>query len=192
MRLTYGVGFNDRKYKTTIDGRPTREYSLWMSMLYRCYNEESHKLFPTYTGCTVHEFFHSYSNFYEWCQDQIGFDCGFELDKDLLVKGNKIYSKDLCLFLPRKLNGVLTKSNAARGDLPIGVSFNKQVGRYMAQIKMFKKCYGLGYFDNPIDAFNAYKAAREEHVKNVANIYKDQIDPRAYDALMNYRVEITD
>ena len=192
MRLTYGVGFNDKKYKTAINGLRTREHVLWKGMLERCYSESYHSRYPAYIGCEVSNNFKSFSYFHEWCQDQIGFDYGFELDKDFIVKGNKLYSEHTCLFLPGELNRVLMKRDAARGDLPIGVYWHKHSGRYRAGIQMFSKRYSLGYFDNQIDAFNAYKAAKEEHVKNVANIYKDQIDPRAYDALMNYRVEITD
>ena len=50
----------------------------------------------------------------------------------------------------------------------------------------------LGYFKTEIEAFNAYKQAKESFVKEQANKWKDQIDERAYNALMNYTVEITD
>ena len=43
-----------------------------------------------------------------------------------------------------------------------------------------------------IEAFNAYKKAKENYLKELANKWKGKIDPRAYEALMNYEVEITD
>ena len=50
----------------------------------------------------------------------------------------------------------------------------------------------LGLFKTEIEAFNVYKKAKEVFVKEQAEKYKSQIDPRAYEALMNYQVEITD
>ena len=195
MKLIHGVGFNDRKYPAAMidKNKPTREYDLWRNMIGRCYNENIIKDHPTYTGCSVADEFKSYSYFYEWCQDQIGFSRvdKVNLDKDLIGCG-KIYSPDNCLFLPPMVNGVLATTKAKRGNLPIGVSIYKPNGKYRAQIKRYNKVYNLGYFDNPFDAFYKYKEAREAHLKDVAQKYKDQIDPRAYEALMNYKVEITD
>ena len=54
-----------------------------------------------------------------------------------------------------------------------------------------KKEY-LGSFKTELEAFNAYKKAKESFVKELANKWKDKIDERAYEALMNYQVEITD
>ena len=63
----------------------------------------------------------------------------------------------------------------------------------MAQVNKNKgKPEYLGYFNTEIEAFNAYKQAKENYIKELANKWKDQIDPRAYEALMNYTVEITD
>ena len=50
----------------------------------------------------------------------------------------------------------------------------------------------LGLFKTEIEAFNAYKVAKESFVKEQANEWQSQIDPRAYNALMSYVVEITD
>lgn len=195
MRLIYGVGFNDRKYPARMidKNRPTREYDLWRSMLSRCYNKTNPEDRPTYIGCSVSDEFKSYSYFYEWCQDQIGFSRvkKINLDKDLIGCG-KIYSPDNCLFLPPMVNGVLTTTKSKRGEFPIGVSLYKPTGKYRVQIERYNKKYSLGYFDNPIEAFFTYKEAREKHIKDVARKYRDVIDLRAYTALMNYKVEITD
>ena len=192
MSLVRKLGINDKKYKTSSNGVRLREYRLWMNMIERCSSEKLHERLPTYIGCEMSENFNHYSYFYEWCQDQIGFNCGFALDKDLLIKGNKIYSEDTCLFLPRKLNQILTKSDATRGDLPVGVSFDKQKGFFDSRLRLIGRSKFLGYFSCPIEAHNAYKVEKEKHIKYMANIYRDQIDPRAYDALMEYKVEITD
>ena len=122
-KLIYGVGFNDRKYLTKVNGKHLREYLIWREAIARCYSPIFQKKRPTYVGCSASENFKSYSYFYEWCQTQIGFGKkGFELDKDLIFKGNKIYSEDTCLFLPSELNSLLTSNKAGRGTLPIGVT----------------------------------------------------------------------
>ena len=50
----------------------------------------------------------------------------------------------------------------------------------------------LGLFNTELEAFNAYKQAKESFVKEQAEKWKDKIDPRAYEALMNYEVNIND
>ena len=47
-------------------------------------------------------------------------------------------------------------------------------------------------FDTEIEAFKAYKQAKESFIKEQAEKWKSQIDIRAYNALMNYEVSIND
>ena len=190
----YGVGIVGTKYPTTINGVLTKEYVLWKDMLKRCYCEKYHFKKPTYIECEVSENFKNYSFFYEWCQNQIGFDNkDWQLDKDLLIKGNKVYSENTCIFIPRELNQTLTKANLIRGEYPIGVCFDKVKNKFVVYVGLNspKRKY-LGAFDTELDAFNTYKIAKENHIKDLANKWKSQIDERAYNALMNYEVEIDD
>ena len=190
----FGVGVVGTKYPSMINGVQTKEYELWKSMLRRCYSDKYQKKYPTYEGCKVSDRFKSYEHFYEWCNKQIGFDNdGFHLDKDLLIKGNKVYSEDSCVFIPQEINTLLTKSTSSRGEHLIGVCWHKARKAFMAQVGKGKgKLKHLGYFTTEIEAFNAYKEAKESFVKEQANKYKSRIDPRAYEALMKYKVEITD
>ena len=194
----YSIGIAGTKYPSTINGVLTKEYDLWHSMLQRCYSDSYKKNHLTYQGCEVSENFKSYEYFYEWCNQQVGFDNDgngnpFHLDKDLLVKGNKIYSEDSCVFIPAEINSLLTKSTASRGEHLIGVHWCKKGKAFKAQISKNKgKREHLGLFKTEIEAFNAYKQAKEAFVKEQANKWKSQIDDRAYNALMNYTVEITD
>lgn len=190
-KLVFGVGFNDRKYPAKVNGKNTKEYHLWQNLLARCYYPKFQTRQPTYVGCSVSKNFRSYSYFHQWCQSQIGFGKkGFDLDKDLLLRGNKLYSEDTCLFLPRELNSLLLSCKAVRGNLPLGVTSHQ--GKFLAQCHREAAAYYLGMFDTPEEAHNAYKQAKETFIKSQAEKWKDQIDIRAYEALMSYEISITD
>ena len=194
----YSIGVLGTKYPPTISGRNTKEYDLWTSMLERCYSDNFKNKHPTYKDCEVSDNFKSYEYFYEWCQNQIGFGNDgngnpFHLDKDLLIKGNKVYSEDSCVFIPVDVNLVLTKRTSSRGQHLIGVCWHKRDKAFSARVNKNKgKREHLGYFKTEIEAFNAYKKAKESFVKEQAEKWKGKIDERAYEALMAYTVEITD
>ena len=190
----YGVGVVGTKYPISVNGRNTKEYYLWNNMLMRCYSTTYKKKRPTYECCKVSDKFKSYEYFYEWCHKQIGFgNEGWHLDKDLLIKGNKVYSETTCVFLPQEINTLLTKREASRGEHLIGVYWHKASKAFVAMVSKPKgKQEYLGLFDTEIEAFNAYKQAKESFIKEQANKFKSQIDPRAYNALMSYEVNIDD
>ena len=190
----YGVGIIGAKYPVSEGGIDTKDYTLWCNMLKRCYSDGFKKKRPTYEGCEVSDNFKSYEYFYEWCNQQIGFgNEGWHLDKDLLVKGNKVYSEETCIFIPKDINLLLTKRTALRGEYLIGVCWHKRDKVFVATVNKNRgKRENLGSFKTELEAFNAYKTAKETFVKEQANKWKSQIDLRAYEALMNYTVEITD
>ena len=190
----FGVGMLGAKYPIRVNGRNTKEYALWTDMLKRCYSEAFQKKRPTYKDCEVSDKFKSYGYFYEWCNKQVGFGVeGFELDKDLLIKGNKVYSEDSCVFIPTEINAILTKREALRGKYLIGVCWSKTANAFVSRVSRNKGMQEhLGVFNTELEAFNAYKTAKEAFVKEQAEKWKGKIDPRAYNALMNYTVEITD
>ena len=194
----FGVGVTGTKYPVTVDDVITKEYTLWQSMLRRCYSTTLKKKYPTYEGCEVSENFKYYEYFYEWCHKQIGFGVdgngnSFQLDKDLLIKGNKVYSESTCVFIPQEINSLLTKCTTSRGEHLIGVYWDKKASAFVARVNKNKgKQEHLGYFKTEIEAFNAYKEAKESFIKEQAEKWKSQIDERAYNALMKYTVEITD
>lgn len=197
-KLVGGMGFNDRKYPVKVGKRDLPEYTTWRSMIERC-REKYWKKHPTYIGTTCSENFKSYTFFYEWCQEQKGF-CNkeengrsFALDKDILIKGNKTYSEDTCVFVPQRINNLLTKRKTDRGNHPIGTYWHKSTRKYVCACSSGKDISRhLGLFNTPEEAFQVYKAFKEALVKQVANEYKEQIDQRAYNALMSYEVNIND
>ena len=197
--LVRGVGISEvGKYaRTYIDEhgvkRSTKEYDLWNGILERCYSEKFQEKWHTYKGCTMSKNFLNFQWFAEWCNNQIGFKEGWHIDKDLLFKGNKHYSEYHCVFLPPNLNMFLVKSDKIRGAYPVGVSYHKRD-------KMFAVRCGnndgtradLGRFATVEEAFVVYKNYKESIAKKIAIQYKDEIDSRAYEALLKYEVKIDD
>ena len=194
-RLTptvFGVGIVGDE-PTRENGLMVREYTIWQSMLLRCYDEKSRFKYETYKDCIVSENFKSYQFFKNWCRDQVGFENkGWNLDKDILFKGNKFYSEDTCCFVPQEINKLFLKAKRARGIYPIGVSFNKKAGLFSSRIYSNGVAKHIGYFKTPEEAFKEYKKAKEDYVKEVAEKWKGEISTRVYEALTDYEVDVCD
>ena len=188
----YGVGVLGGVVSN--EERSSKVYTSWSNMLKRCYSVKESAQRSSYEGCCVSNNFSNYQYFKNWYNNQIGHDRdGWNLDKDLLVKGNKVYSESTCVFIPQDINLLLTKCTASRGEYLIGVCWHKRDNTFVAMVNKNKgKSEHLGYFKTELEAYNAYKVAKEAFVKEQANKWKGKIDLRAYEALMNYTVEITD
>lgn len=190
-RLLYGFGITD--IPSGKNGNHSREYMLWKGMIRRCYASNRSVFSDNYLECTVSDDFKLFSKFSSWYNNQEGSSIdGWCVDKDLLVKGNKIYSPETCVFLPREINTAITTSNNKRGDMPIGVFFNKKLGKYSATVSSMGKSNYLGLFNTPEQAFFAYKSKKEELMAGLAKKYIDQLSERAYNALIGFNVDIND
>lgn len=197
-KLVYGIGVKSNLYRTVENGKNCHAYSLWSDMLLRCTQKYWDKK-PTYTGVSCSENFKDHTFFYEWCHKQVGFGNkdkdgrSWHLDKDILFKDNRHYSEDTCVFVPAKINLLLNKNRASRGEYPLGVCLYKTNGKFTSQCACGEgKQKYLGSFNTPQEAFQAYKTFKEALIKEVANEYKDQLDYRVYEALMNYEVNEND
>lgn len=168
-------------------------YIIWKGMITRCYSLKFQDEYTSYKGCTVQESWHNFQNFAKWYDDNY-YKIDNEnicLDKDILVKGNKLYSPETCCFVPQIINNLFIKNNKLRGKYPIGVSFRRN--SYSASCNNIKgNRISLGIFDSILEAFNAYKIAKENYIKEIAEQYKNRIPEKVYKALLNYQVEITD
>ena len=111
-------------------------------------------------------------------------------------KGNKLYSLENCVLVPDYINFLFTKQNANRGNCPIGVSYNKRAKKYQALCNINGKKIGLGLYNSLEEAFNAYKVAKEQEIKRIAEdcISKGFItkDSRLYKAMISYQIKIDD
>lgn len=191
-RLVFGVGINDVDFSTGHGIDRLHSYILWKSILRRCYGKPSRKS-CSYEGCSVCKEWEQFSVFKEW-YDRYYVE-GYHIDKDILVKGSKVYSPETCNFVPPEINTLIVKHDATRGDLPIGVSrLSNNTHRYRAIVRIYKKYVTVGNYNTPEEAFNAYKEAKERHIQEMSTKYfnEGKITEKVYNALMNYRVEITD
>ncbi|MDU4051155.1 MAG: hypothetical protein E7H33_09585 [Clostridium perfringens] len=196
----YGVGIVGLEI-TATGGRNVKPYIKWCDMLKRCYDKKEHRRYPKYKSCTVCDEWLYYPNFKKWYEENYYEIEGqkMTLDKDILIKGNKVYSPDTCMIVPSNINVMFTNSSRARGKYPIGVNYReKEKGKFRARCSVFNKesqefkRKNLGLYNTPEEAFQVYKSAKEKSIKDVADYYKEQIPEKLYNAMYNYKVEITD
>lgn len=195
---SYNIGICDIK---DIKGDLDKEYRFWQSMLRRCYAKEWKEKHPTYQDATCSKQWLYFSNFVEWSHNQenwkfiISHKVGFNLDKDIICKHNKIYTPQLCCYVPQYVNKIFTRHEAKRGAYPIGVNYNKKGDCFEAYwgdpYEGRKSLYG---FSTPEDAFEQYKINKEKVIKKVAQheLEIGTISTACYEAMMQYQVEITD
>ena len=176
-KLIFGIGINDADYvvQPTINGKRVMcpYYRTWKSMLNRCYDHKYQERQPTYKGCHVYPEWISFMNFRKWMMTQDW--AGKELDKDLLVRGNKVYSPMTCAFVDRATNSFTNDCVRARGDYPIGVSFHKLKGKFIARCSnpFSKKEECLGYFHCPNQAHLAWKSRKHILACQLADLQTD-------------------
>ena len=192
---TFGVGYlGVGKYEASKNKKDTLAYKHWSHMMERCYSGRFLTNNPTYKGCSVCEEWHNFQNFAKWFDENYYEIDGetIQLDKDILLKGNKIYSPENCVFSPKRINTLFIKCDKVRGIYPVGVNYYKKYDKFIARCSTLDKRINLGYYNNPEEAFNTYKIFKEQYIKEVANEYKDKIPKRLYEAMYRYVVEITD
>lgn len=169
-------------------------YDKWFSMLSRCYDSKVQTNSPAYKDCYVCEEWLNFQEFAAWYYSQ-NVESDYALDKDIIIKGNKVYAPDRCALVPRKINNLFEKRRALRGIFPIGIYH----APYCKNNPFVASCNDgngknkhLGCFKSPEEAFLAYKKFKEALIKKMASEYKDKLILRVYEAMMNYQVEITD
>lgn len=189
-KKVFAIGINNLNTSTRNNGEHISSYTTWISMLNRCYNEKKQRECPTYKGCSVCEDWKHFGNFKEWF-DKNHVE-GWHLEKDILFKRNTVYSPQTCCFVPQEINSLFLRKQRCRGKFPIGVHKTKNGKKYKSFITKWGERVYLGRYNTPEEAFNAYKMAKETYIKEVADKWKDKIEPRVYEAMYNYKVEITD
>ena len=178
-KLSYGVGVNDADYYVFPSGGVKCVfYSVWHDMLKRCYSDKFQNESPTYIGCSVCDEWLLFSNFKKWMEKK-DFECK-QLDKDLKIEGNKVYSPNTCMFVSGAINSLLNDNAGKRGIYPQGVTFRSCKGKYRASVTFGGKPKHLGYYTTIKPAELAYLTAKHEIVLQAA---KDETDKEVSAAL---------
>lgn len=187
-RLIYGIGVNDADYIVVkreelgyVDGKRKQKtvwkcsyYQTWAEMIRRCYDAKYQERHPTYASCTVSEDWHTFSRFREWMELQ-DFE-GLQLDKDILIKGNKLYSPETCVFVTPMVNSFANDQAAKRGEWMIGAIWHKQSKKFRANCSnpFTKKQEYLGLFTSEQQAHNAWLKHKNELAHELAEIQTDE------------------
>lgn len=200
-KLVQGIGINDadyvvRKYEQLgyVDGKRKQKlvwecpfYKAWVCMLARCYSAKLHARNPTYADCTVSKEWHTFSNFRAWMESQ-DFE-GKQLDKDLLVKGNKVYGPNVCVFVSQTVNKFTVDCGASRGKFLIGACWDKPTEKFQAKCSnpLTKKNEHLGLFSCEVEAHQAWLKRKLELAHELAAIQTDtRVAKALIDRYMNY------
>ena len=185
-----GVGyFGVGQYKSSEGNVKTESYSAWCRMLERCYSKSYQDRKPSYSGCEVHPKWHNFQNFAEWYHRQRFSGLGYHLDKDLLHRGNKVYSEDTCCLIPMELNSLISIKRGKRDrGLPTGVHMRSSGKKYTSSVGTGKERVRLGVFDCKYEAFDKYREEKLKMIKKKAESYKSRIDSEVFDALMDYDI----
>lgn len=183
-----GVGY---KGSEDVDCK-SEAYLRWHDMLNRCYNEEFLERQPQYRGCSVCEEWLNFSNFKLWYEENKKDEIQRDLDKDILIKGNKVYSPETCCLVPHDINTLFLTAKKRRGDFPIGVYFDTDGGKFRASMNFMGQSIKLGSFDTAEAAFARYKEYKEDFIEDMAEQYNGRIPDKVYRAMLNWKIEITD
>ena len=185
---------------TNKNGKHTIEYEIWRDMIRRCYDPywiNNGNL--TYKDSQVYKVWLNFQNFAKWYNENKYGNEKLYLDKDILMKRNKIYSPETCVLVPKRINNLFTKNDINRGIYPIGVSYNKQHNKFYSSCSILdengkKKKKSLGYYNTPEEAFLVYKNFKENYIKQVDDEYylQNKIPKKVYNALYNWIIEIDD
>lgn len=181
------IGIGKYNYK-----KSSKIYRIWSGLLERGYCSKFKEKYFTYKYVTVCEEWHNFQNFAKWFEENYNPETmeGWHLDKDIIVKGNKVYSPETCCFVPQEINLLFTKCNSKRGLCSIGVC--KVDDKFKSSVSKNNKTTNIGFFNTPEEAFQSYKTAKEKEIKRVADKWKPFITPETHQAMYNYQVAISD
>lgn len=197
IRLVCGVGINDAPYKVLVrleNGKTWQcpFYTKWKSMLTRCYGKLYKSENPSYLDCMVFKDWLLFSNFRSWMESQDW--RGKDLDKDILIKGNGLYSPETCVFVSHSLNSFIADFKSGKKYLK-GVGFHKDVGKFTARIadgnSSVSGSVTLGYFKTQEEAHLCYCKKKLELAYKI--IEEEAPEQRVADALIKrYTDQLTE
>lgn len=186
MKKLYGVGVNDADYSVTrtIDGKEVWRcpfYKVWADVMKRCLSGRFKSKHPSYEDCVAVPEWLSFLQFKSWMETQDWH--GKHLDKDVLLRGNKVYGPETCAFVSPEVNKFILDNSSSRGEYALGVSWHRASGKFISQVCTTKdKVRYLGLYDCPEEAHEAWR--KEKHKMAIVLAEKES-DIRVKEALRN-------
>lgn len=193
-KSVFGVGCFGYGPYTTLEkpkGKTRKSYITWKGMLERCYTQDTKIRVRnnSYKDITVCEEWLNFQNFAKWFEENYNPKTmkGWNLDKDILIEGNKIYSPDACSFVPPEINVLFkTYSNKNVDFIEEGIRKYKKEEKYSVYFceDSIQKCRGT--FITLLEAQKFYKELKEDKVKTTALKYKKTLSEKVFQKLINY------
>lgn len=176
FRSASGIGYMGVGRFNSMNSQKASQ--VWRGILHRCYSENKHEKFKrNYHGCTVSCEWQNFQNFAEWYYGK--YVEGYEVDKDLLYFGNKVYSERTCILIPQWLNAFVASAKAIRGESPVGVSERKGKNDFEAYCNDSGKRVHLGIYSTKEAAHNAWMSKKLSIALKNKHLM-DDIDKRIY------------
>ena len=190
-RSVLGVGYlGVGKHKCWENGKHTKKYDCWIRMVSRCYDDKLKETRLDYLKNSMCEEWLNFQNFGDLYDDNYYTIEGetMNLDKDILVKGNSLYSPSTCCFVPNKINNAFKGHTTKNKTLPVGVRYDKKKNNYFSFTMDYEKNYQrvYGHFTTPEEAHEDYIIHKRENIIWLANKYKELIPEKVYNAMVNY------
>lgn len=163
------------KYKSRQDGKKTPAYLTWRGIIYRCKKG--------YYGASVCEEWKDFQNYAEWyySQKHAGKD-GFEIDKDLLGNGSKVYSSGNCCLLPAALNSFLS-SYMRKPVSKYGKGIRKDSANYRVTVELSNRDICLGMYRSLEDAQMEYSHTKRQQLQDLVDKYSSFLGLRELRAI---------
>lgn len=188
----YGIGyFGEGIHKSSENNKMSHKYKTWHGMMRRCYDEEFRKRSKAYSEVTVCTEWHNYQNFGNWYEKNYYTIDGeqMQLDKDILIKGNRVYSPETCIFVPSRINGIFTKDSqtSSKGLPPLTFYEPERTKKYVVR----SHDEYIGSFKTIEEAVKASNRYKEIMYKSAAYEYKGKIPEKLYKAMLDYAMDVT-
>jgi len=173
--------------KTFENGKIIRSYDIWKGIHRRVYKPKPQEV-KNYFGCSVCEEWMIYSNFKKWYDEH--YIEGYHIDKDILVKGNKIYGPEYCCFVPLVINSIFVRKKPKESAV-VGVQKTIEYGKvvYTSVINdWLEKKLLCKRGKTEKEAYGYYVERRLDYIKRIADHFKDTLEERVYQTLYNYQM----
>ena len=188
--MVYNFGIYEKgKYQAKLNGKHTKPYLVWRSMISRCYNPNYHGA-SAYEEVTVCEEWRYFQNFAEWF-DKNYYEIDGEvvlLEKDFKTFAyglDKNYSPNNCMFLPQSFNKILVFQHSVTKDLPVGVKETLN-NRYSVSLE-FKDCKNHAKnFKTKEEAYDWYLKEVYNHIIQKVKKYEGKIPKENIDVIYDF------